>query len=83
MSESEEKVTRSPAEIMGDGRGPYFRSPTNRVTVKLLADVLDEDRQTVQAAVEELKNEYDAREGRTADPRDRRRMATLDPNTVS
>ena len=33
------------------------------VTVKLLAEVLDEDRQTVQAAVEELKREYDNRDG--------------------
>jgi len=33
------------------------------VTAKLLAEVIEEDRQTVQAAIEELKNEYDAREG--------------------
>jgi segregation and condensation protein B len=33
------------------------------VTAKLIAEVLDEDRQTIQAAVEELKSEYEARSG--------------------
>jgi segregation and condensation protein B len=32
------------------------------ITVKLLAEILDEDRESVQAAVEELKKEYESRE---------------------
>jgi segregation and condensation protein B len=33
------------------------------LSIKALADVLEEDRETVEAAVEELKSEYDEREG--------------------
>ncbi|MBK7706714.1 MAG: SMC-Scp complex subunit ScpB [Acidobacteria bacterium] len=33
------------------------------VTVKVLAEVLDEDKETVQAAVEELQREFETREG--------------------
>ena len=33
------------------------------ITVKLLAEVLEEDRETVEAAVEELRGEYEQREG--------------------
>jgi len=62
MSESEEKAMRSPAEIMAIVEALVFVAD-EPVTVKLLAEVLDEDKQTIQAAVEELKNEYDAREG--------------------
>ena len=62
MSESEEKVTRSPAEIMAIVEALIFVAD-EPVTAKLLAEVIEEDRQTVQAAIEELKNEYDAREG--------------------
>jgi len=62
MSESEEKAARSPAEIMAMVEALIFVAD-EPVTVKLLAEVIEEDRQTVQAAVEELKNEYDAREG--------------------
>ena len=32
------------------------------ITVKLLAEILDEDRESVQAAVDELKTEYESRE---------------------
>ena len=62
MSESEEKATRSPAEIMAIVEALIFVAD-EPVTAKLLAEVIEEDRQTVQAAIEELKNEYDAREG--------------------
>ena len=62
MSENDEKVTRSPAEIMAIVEALIFVAD-EPVTAKLLAEVIEEDRQTVQAAVEELKNEYDAREG--------------------
>jgi segregation and condensation protein B len=33
------------------------------IMVKLLADILEEDKETIQAAVEELSKEYDSREG--------------------
>lgn len=33
------------------------------LTVKLIADVLEEEKDTIQAAVEQLKSEYDEREG--------------------
>jgi len=33
------------------------------ITVKVLADVLDENKEAVQAAIEELKNEYEERGG--------------------
>ena len=62
MSESEEKATRSPAEIMAIVEALIFVAD-EPVTAKLLGEVIEEDRQTVQAAIEELKNEYDAREG--------------------
>ena len=62
MSESEEKATRSPAEIMAIVEALIFVAD-EPVTARLLAEVIEEDRQTVQAAIEELKNEYDAREG--------------------
>ena len=62
MSESEEKATRSPAEIMAIVEALIFVAD-EPVTAKMLAEVIEEDRQTVQAAIEELKNEYDAREG--------------------
>jgi segregation and condensation protein B len=59
---SEEKQTRTPAEIMSIVEALIFVAD-EPVTAKLLAEVLDEDRQTVEAAVEELKREYEGREG--------------------
>ena len=61
MSENEEKADRSPAEVMALVEALIFVAD-EPVTVKLLADVLEEDKQTVQAAVEELRNEYESRQ---------------------
>ena len=67
MTEPEEleiidKPARSAAEIMAIAEAIIFVSD-EPITVKALADILDEDRETIQAAVEELKKEYQDREG--------------------
>jgi segregation and condensation protein B len=59
--EIEEKSVRSPAEVMAIVEALIFVAD-EPVTAKLLADVLEEDKQTVQAAVEELRNEYESRQ---------------------
>ena len=56
-----EKVTRTPGELVALVEALIFVSD-EPLTVKLLAEVLDEDRESVQAAVEELKSEYEERE---------------------
>lgn len=61
-SEFEEKQTRSMAEIVSIVEALVFVAD-EPLTVKVMADVLEEDRETVQAAVEELKREYENREG--------------------
>jgi segregation and condensation protein B len=61
MSETEEMSFRSPAEVMALVEALIFVAD-EPVTAKLLAEVLEEDRQTVQAAVEELKKEYKSRQ---------------------
>ncbi len=58
----EEKQTRSIAEIVSLIEALIFVAD-EPITVKTLADVLEEDRETIEAAVEELKNEYEIREG--------------------
>ncbi len=60
--EVEEKQTRSISEIVSIVEALVFVSD-DPVTVKIIADVLEEDRETVEAAVEELKQEYETREG--------------------
>lgn len=60
-SENEEKPSRSISEVVSVVEALIFVAD-EPVTVKLLAEVLDEDRETIEAAVEELKNEYEARE---------------------
>jgi segregation and condensation protein B len=57
-----DKPTRSAAEIMAIAEALIFVSD-EPITVKSLSDILEEDRETVQAAVEELKKEYEEREG--------------------
>jgi segregation and condensation protein B len=57
----EEKPSRTPAEVVALVEALVFVAD-EPISAKLLAEVLDEDRQTVQAAVEELKNEYESRE---------------------
>ena len=59
--ENEEKQPRSISEIVSVVEALIFVAD-EPITVKLLAEVLDEDREMIEAAVEELKNEYDARE---------------------
>jgi segregation and condensation protein B len=59
--EVEEKQTRTPAEIVALAEALVFVA-NEPITVKLIADVLEEDRETVQAAIEELQREYESRE---------------------
>ena len=60
--EAEEKQPRSISEIVSVIEALVFVAD-EPLTVKTMADVLEENRETVEAAVEELKNEYEAREG--------------------
>ncbi len=60
--ETEEKQPRSIAEIVSIVEALIFVAD-EPITVKTLADVLEEDREIIEAAVEELKAEYDEREG--------------------
>jgi segregation and condensation protein B len=57
----EEKQPRSITEIISIVEALIFVAD-EPLTVKTIADVLEEDRETVEAAVEELKKEYDERE---------------------
>ena len=59
--EIEEKQLRSIAEIVSIVEALIFVAD-EPITVKTLADVLEEDRETIEAAVEELKTEYEERE---------------------
>ena len=56
-----EKQTRTPAEIVALVEALIFVAD-EPITTKLLAEVLDEERESVQAAVEELTREYESRE---------------------
>src|SRR5215204_141495 len=60
--EIEEKQPRSISEIVSIVEALVFVAD-EPITVKVLADVLEEDRETIEAAVEELKQEYEEREG--------------------
>lgn len=60
MEIEEEQPPRSIGEIVSIIEALIFVAD-EPVTVKLLAEVLEEDRETVQAAIEELRNEYDQR----------------------
>jgi segregation and condensation protein B len=60
-SENEEKQSRGISEVVSVVEALIFVAD-EPITVKLLAEILDEDRETIEAAVEELKNEYEARE---------------------
>lgn len=61
-SDKEEKQTRPMNEIVSIVEALIFVSD-EPLTVKLIADVLEEEKDTIQAAVEQLKSEYDEREG--------------------
>ena len=58
----EEKQPRSISEIVSIVEALIFVAD-EPITVKTLSDVLEEDKETIEAAVEELKQEYDEREG--------------------
>ncbi len=58
----ETKPTRTPAELMALAEALIFVAD-EPITSKLLADVLEEKRESIKAAVEELKNEYETRDG--------------------
>lgn len=57
-----EKKSRSIAEIVSIVEALIFVAD-EPITVKNLADILEEDRETIEAAVEELKGEYEQRDG--------------------
>ena len=59
--EIQEKQPRSISEIVSIVEALIYVAD-EPITVKLLAEVLDEDVETIEAAVEELQNEYDQRE---------------------
>jgi segregation and condensation protein B len=60
--EKEEKTARTVAELVAVCEALVFVAD-EPVSAKTLADVLEEDKESVEAALEELRNEYDAREG--------------------
>ena len=62
MDAAEEKQTKTPAELMAIVEALIFVSE-EPITTKVLADVLEENRETIDAAIEELKNEFESREG--------------------
>jgi len=57
-----EQQFRTPAELVALVEALIFVAD-EPITSKLLADVLEENRESVDAAVEELKSEYEVREG--------------------
>ena len=61
MEAVKEKATRSTAELVAVVEALIFVSD-EPITAKLLAEVLDEDKESIRAAVEALNAEYDARD---------------------
>jgi|SRR5688572_954636 len=61
-TEMAEQPVRGPAELVSVVEAIVFVSD-EPVTVKLLAEVLDEDRPSIEAAIEQLAAEYELREG--------------------
>lgn len=59
--EFEQKQSRGPGELVALVEALIFVAD-EPISVKLLAEVLDEERESIQAAVEELRSEYLARE---------------------
>ena len=62
VEEIEQKPARSIAELMAIVEALIFVSD-EPLTVKTIAEVLEEDKETISAAVEELSKEYEEREG--------------------
>ncbi len=58
--ESAEKVTRTPAGLMAVVEALTFVAD-EPISSKVLAEVLGEERESIQAAFEEIRNEYDER----------------------
>lgn len=61
MNETAEKPCRSIGQLVALVEALIFVAD-EPITVKLLSEVLEEDRESVEAAIEELKNEYEERE---------------------
>jgi len=61
MDQETEKPDRSMAEMIAIVEALIFVAD-EPITVKLLAEVLEEDKETVEAAVEALRDEYENRE---------------------
>lgn len=59
--ESEQKQSRSIGEIVSIVEALIFVAD-EPLSVKAIAEVLEEDRETIQAAIDQLKQEYDDRE---------------------
>ena len=59
--ENEEKKSREMSELVAIVEALIFVSD-EPITVKVLAEVLEEDRESIEAAVEELRKEYESRE---------------------
>ena len=59
--EIEEKQPRSISEVISIVEALIFVAD-EPVSIKIIADVLEEDRETIESAVEELKRDYDERE---------------------
>src|ERR1041384_6800455 len=58
---AEQKQTRGTSELVAVVEALIFVAD-EPITAKLLADVLDEEKQSIEAAVEQLKQEYENRE---------------------
>jgi segregation and condensation protein B len=59
--ELEKRAARSPAELVALAEALIFVAD-EPISTKLIAEVLEEDRESIQAAVEELRSEYESRE---------------------
>jgi segregation and condensation protein B len=57
----QQKTARTPAELVALVEALIFVAD-EPITTKLIAEVLDEDKDAVRAAIEQLQNEYEARE---------------------
>jgi len=61
MEAVREKATRSTAELVAVVEALIFVSD-EPITAKVLSEILEEDKESIQAAVEALKDEYEGRE---------------------
>jgi segregation and condensation protein B len=62
MEAAAQQKTRTPAELVALVEALIFVA-TEPITTRLLAEVLDEEKGAVEAAIEQLRREYEAREG--------------------